>query len=199
MGPARMNSQPRRGKQPSSLGKSPPARVPERTPSRPQAVASRPHATCRSFCRVSSMHHPDPLRHCGVEAQLTPLGSPFRHLLLAFALGQPPHQAPRSASTRHATAPGYGSCREHATLLLERATSPTSYQTRCHPEVTSCHRLQPPLRPSMSTGHSGHPPAQLASPRGPRTHQPPPQPVTPFLHRLSSRTLVSTPTSIASL
>jgi hypothetical protein len=127
-----------------------------------------------------SMHRPNPLRHHGVEAQLTPLVSPFPCLLLALALGQPPHRAPRSALTRRATALGYGSRREHATLLLERATSPTRGRTRGRPEVSGCHRLQPSPRPSTSMGRSGHPLAQLAPPRGPRAHQPPPRPVDPL-------------------
>jgi hypothetical protein len=126
------------------------------------------------------MHRLDPLRRHGVEAQLTPLDLPFPRLLLALALGQPPHQAPRSASTRHTIAPGYGSRRECATLLLERATSPTSHRTRGCPEVTGRHRLQPPPRPSTSTGRSGHPTTQLVPPRGPRAHQPPPRSVDPL-------------------
>jgi hypothetical protein len=137
-------------------------------------------ATCPSCCCVPSIYRPDPLRLCGVEAQLTPLGSSFPRLLLALALVQPPHQAPRSASTRHATALGYGSRREHATLLLERATSPTSHQTRSCPDVTGRHRLQPLSRTLMSAGRSSHPPIQLAPPQGPRAHQPPPRPVDPL-------------------
>jgi hypothetical protein len=45
------------------------------------------------------------------------------------------------------------------------------------PEVTGRYRLKQPPRPSTSTGRSGYPSAQLAPPRGPRAHQPPPQPV----------------------
>jgi hypothetical protein len=109
----------------------PTGRIPSSTRARADAVPTpchcvptmparlQPRATCRSCCCVPSMHRPDPLHRRGVIAQLTPLGSPFPHLLLALALGQPPHQAPCSASTRRTTTLGYVSRCERATLLLE--------------------------------------------------------------------------------